>query len=90
MKKIEYKSFLIQAKKFIINHGLIFSGLVVLICYVYLILQVLVYKNASVAKTEESTKAVRIDKSTVDKLNSLQDNSVQVQAIFNEARNNPF
>ena len=90
MKKLDYKSIISRSKKYIISHGLMLSGLVVIFCYAYLVLQIMVYRNAPVNKTEESKKAVRIDKSTVDKLNNLQDNSVQVQAIFNDARNNPF
>lgn len=38
-------------------------------------------------------KAVQIphiDEKVVQQLKSLQDNSVSVQALFNEARNNPF
>jgi hypothetical protein len=32
----------------------------------------------------------RIDQKLVDQLQSLQDNSVSVQTLFNEARSNPF
>lgn len=31
-----------------------------------------------------------IDQATVDKIKQLQDNSVNVQALFNQARQNPF
>lgn len=90
MKKIDYQLIINKTKSFIINHALIISVLLVASSYIYLFVVFLVYKNGSVATTEESSKSLRIDKSTVDKLNSLQDNSVQVQAIFNDARNNPF
>ncbi|HSX52893.1 MAG TPA: hypothetical protein VLF90_00780 [Patescibacteria group bacterium] len=38
-------------------------------------------------KTSQSPK---IDQSVVDKIKQLQDNSVDVQSLFNQARNNPF
>jgi len=90
MKKLDYKSIISRSKKYIISHGLMLSGLVIIFCYAFLVIQIVIYRNAPADKTMEPSKAVRIDKSTVDKLNNLQDNSVQVQAIFNDARNNPF
>ena len=37
-----------------------------------------------------STQAIRIDQKSLNKLRALQDNSVNIQSLFNEARNNPF
>ncbi len=57
-------------------------------------------RAASLSKTEPSDTAVtsqvkaaqvpHIDESTVRQIKSLQDNSVSVQALFDEARSNPF
>lgn len=38
----------------------------------------------------KSDRIPRIDPAVVQQLQSLQDNSVNVQALFNQARNNPF
>lgn len=60
--------------------------------YAYLILQI---SQASSIQpiTEQSssnTATPKIDQQTVDQLQQLQDNSVSVKALFNEARSNPF
>lgn len=41
------------------------------------------------AQLERTTKP-RLDQSVKDKIQQLQDNSVEVRSLFNEARNNPF
>jgi Tfp pilus assembly protein PilO len=41
------------------------------------------------AKTS-TIKTTRVDKNVVQQLQSLQDNSVSVKALFETARNNPF
>lgn len=40
--------------------------------------------------SELSSTSPKIDQATVDKINQLQDNSVNVQALFDQARQNPF
>ncbi len=42
------------------------------------------------AVTVSSTKAPHIDPAVVQKINELQDNSVNVQTLFDQARQNPF
>lgn len=37
-----------------------------------------------------NSKSPHIDQSVVDKIQTLQDNSVQIKSLFNNARNNPF
>jgi hypothetical protein len=46
--------------------------------------------QADVSSTESTAKQPRIQQSTITRLQNLQDNSVRVQSIFNDARNNPF
>lgn len=46
--------------------------------------------TADVATAKQNVPAPKIPESTVQKLQGLQDNSVRVQSIFNEARQNPF
>lgn len=64
----------------------------VLSLYGYLVMQT---KNAtnvqpSAAQDTAVKPAPRIDPNVVSQLKQLQDNSVSVQALFNEARTNPF
>lgn len=61
--------------------------------YGFIVWRINVYSNAPPDQAEESAQVAaqpHIDQSTVQKLLSLQSNSVSVQALFNEARQNPF
>ncbi|HVV66911.1 MAG TPA: hypothetical protein VHB72_02465 [Candidatus Saccharimonadales bacterium] len=44
----------------------------------------------AVSSQVKADRIPRIDQNVVQQLQSLQDNSVNVQALFNQARNNPF
>ena len=44
----------------------------------------------AISSQVKASKTPHIDPTVVKKLQSLQDNSVSVQALFDEARNNPF
>ncbi|MCA9326894.1 hypothetical protein KDA14_00010 [Candidatus Saccharibacteria bacterium] len=46
--------------------------------------------EADLAKAQQNVSSPKIPAATVEKLQGLQDNSVRVQALFNEARQNPF
>jgi len=63
--------------------------------YAYILLQINSLSNAqpSAAQVSAQTspiKSAHIDKTVVTQLQRLQDNSVNVQALFDTARNNPF
>jgi hypothetical protein len=61
--------------------------------YGFILWRINVYSNASPDQNVEDAQVAaqpHIDQSTVQKLLSLQSNSVSVQALFNEARQNPF
>jgi len=61
--------------------------------YGFILWRINVYSNALPDQNTESTQVAaqpHIDQSTVQKLQDLQSNSVSVQALFNEARQNPF
>ncbi|MEJ0072557.1 MAG: hypothetical protein WDN27_00450 [Candidatus Saccharibacteria bacterium] len=67
--------------------------LVVAGIYGYILWRINVYSNAPASASEEtaqSTPQPRIDPATIQKIQSLQDNSVSVQSLFQSARNNPF
>lgn len=46
--------------------------------------------NQSNIASQTTVPQPHIDQATVDKINQLQNNSVSVQALFNQARQNPF
>ena len=46
--------------------------------------------SATVSSQVQAAQVPHIDKSVVKQLQSLQDNSVSVQSLFNQARSNPF
>lgn len=46
--------------------------------------------QADVASAEQNTASPHVSDTVVQKLKSLQDNSVSVQTLFDQARNNPF
>lgn len=61
--------------------------------YTFIVWRINVFSNAPASASEASSQAVaqpHIDQGTVQKILSLQDNSVNVQSLFDEARQNPF
>jgi hypothetical protein len=82
---------LAQARRFSV---VMFLGLVaILYGFVFLRVNTLNGTEPSQASIDEQVQAAQvphIDESTVRQLESLQNNSVNVQALFNEARSNPF
>lgn len=69
--------------------------LLVGIVYIYVIWQVDTLSKAqpsatTIALQSHTSASPNIDPATVDKIQQLQNNSVSVQALFNQARANPF
>ena len=61
--------------------------------YGFILWRINVLSNAPASETEAAAKVAaqpRIDAATIQKIQSLQDNSVSVQSLFDEARQNPF
>lgn len=46
--------------------------------------------EVEISKQVKASPIPHIDKNIVEQLRTLEDNSVNVQALFNQARNNPF
>lgn len=70
---------------------LAFVGLI----YAFLLLQIRSLNNIqpssdTVTSQVRAARLPHIDQNVVQQLKSLQDNSVSVQALFNQARSNPF
>lgn len=85
---IELRTKLLQLKRY----AVLLFAVFVLSLYGYLIMQT--HKAANVqpgaARDVVIKRTPHIDPAVVDQLQQLQDNSVSVQALFNEARTNPF
>jgi phosphatidylserine decarboxylase len=65
--------------------------LVVAALYGFIVFRVNTASNITASQADAQTAAQpHIDQATVDKIQSLQDNSVSVQALFDQARQNPF
>lgn len=72
----------------------------IFIVFISLLYAFVVFRINSLVSAEPSTDAIaghvtaakvpKIDKAVVEQLESLQDNSVSVQALFDQARSNPF
>jgi hypothetical protein len=61
--------------------------------YGFIVWRINVYSNALPSQSETAARTTpqpHIDKDTVEKLQSLQDNSQSVQSLFDTARQNPF
>jgi len=67
--------------------------LVVAGLYGFIVWRINTYSSVAPSQSEESAQIAarpHIDPDTVKKLEDLQNNSVSVQALFNQARQNPF
>lgn len=76
-----------------------YTGLLVFvliaIVYVFVILRINAYSTPTVTESEVSQKiqsavSPKIDDNIADQLRSLEDNSVNVQTLFEESRQSPF
>jgi len=74
-----------------------FTAFIVLVAGIYgfLLFRVNTLKNAEPSTSEvtsqvQAARIPHIDSNVVKQLQSLQDNSVSVQSLFNDARSNPF
>ena len=79
-------------KKLRAYKGLLFF-LAVAILYGFILWRINTYSNVPANQSVESSSVSsqpHIDAATVQKIEQLQDNSVSVQALFNQARQNPF
>lgn len=74
--------------------GVIFL-VILLAIYGILIIKVSVFNKQEPVDSDVNAKLQTVtrphlDQDTIDKINDLQDNSVQVKSLFNSARKNPF
>ena len=65
----------------------------VMALYGFIVFRINTYSNAPPASSSSAAKTTaqpHIDPDTIAKIQSLQDNSVSVQSLFDAARQNPF
>ncbi len=61
-------------------------------CYGYLITRIGTYtsREPSAQVSEQAIKRLTIDEDSINKIEDLEDQNVEVRALFERARNNPF
>src|SRR5438045_3083172 len=69
--------------------------MILLLLYGFVVFRINVLNNKVPSDSDVSAKlqnvgSPHLDQSVKDKIQQLQDNSVEVQSLFNSARNNPF
>lgn len=89
------KGVLLQLFRFLNRSRAFLFFLSVALLYGFIIWRVNVLASAEPTADEQSSakkfvSTPRIDENVVKKMYSLQDNSVRVQTLFEDARNNPF
>lgn len=77
------------------RYSLVLFIIFVSIVYGFLVLRINTLSSQkpteeAINKQVKAAKIPRIDESVVKQLESLEDNSVNVQTLFNQARSNPF
>lgn len=77
------------------KHGSFAAILVILVIYLFVVWRISSLASAEPSDTElltaETSSAVpKIDAAAIKQIQSLEQNSAQVKALFNQARNNPF
>ena len=74
------------------RYRILFFFLLVVGVYGFLVYRIEALNNAKPTGSAVNTvtQVPRVDPTVLQQLQSLQDNSVNVQALFNQARSNPF
>lgn len=82
-----------QAAELFRQYRVVLFLVLLVIVYGYLLLKINDFNSVAPSvdlNSSPSQPTPNIDKSAVSRLKQLQDNSVNVQALFNQARQNPF
>ena len=84
-----------SVQQYTVRYAVIFFLLFVAAVYGFVLFKITSYSSSQPNDSDVSSQAKafsvpRIPSSAVDQLQSLQDHSVSVKALFDAARNNPF
>ena len=90
-----FKDWFTKFKPLINRHGSFVTILFVLLIYLFIVVRISSLATADPAQTDidtalTSSAVPKIDKNAIEQIQKLEQNSPQVQALFNQARNNPF
>ena len=92
--KRDLKGQLQQVGKQAMHYRVMIFVAVIALVYGYVAWRVNVLSTAEPTSTQVASQlnatSPKIDQATIDKIKQLQDNSVNVQALFDQARQNPF
>ena len=77
------------------HYKIVIFVILVLSVYGYIIVNISMLTNAqpseeSISELSSPIRSAKIDERVIKQLQQLQDNSVSVKALFDEARSNPF
>lgn len=77
------------------KHRIIVGIVAVVLLYGWLVLQINLLNrrepsDEAITERLQTIKRPRIDQATIDKIQKLQDNNVDVKTLFKQARDNPF
>lgn len=91
----ELRPLLYKALRLAGRYSAILFFLLITTVYGFVIMRINTLVNAQPSQSDidaqtKSTAVPRVDPKVAEQLESLQDNSVNVQTLFNQARNNPF
>jgi hypothetical protein len=97
-KSLDIKSFIAKGSgvlKKLRRYSFVLFVVFVAALYGFVVLRISSLSNTqpsseSVAGQVQAAEVPHIDQQAVQQLNSLRNNSVSVQALFNQTRNNPF
>lgn len=79
-----------------IQRYMVFLSIVgILLVYSFLVLRISTLSQAEpnedqITEQANTVKRLRIDQTSIDKIEQLEDQNIAVQSLFQEARNNPF
>src|SRR5690242_1270130 len=84
-----------NVEQFALHYAVIFFFLLVAAVYGFVLFKITSYSSAQPNGSDVSSQAKafsvpHIPSSAIDQMQSLQDHSVSVKALFDAARNNPF
>lgn len=74
------------------KHRIVIFVVAFFVSYGFLITRISSYtqQEPAASTTEQAIKRLTIDKESIEKIEDLEDQNVQVRALFKDARQNPF
>lgn len=98
MKNLDTKSLILITQKglhYLQRYASFLFIIGVLLIYTFLVLRINALANVSptdeaIAEKANTVKRLKLDQTSIDKIEQLEDQNVGVQSIFDKARTNPF